>query len=209
MSSFDNIMKNTIKGSVLAKRKQNKKQISTFFTQSTIDKLDKCVKDLKDNSDMIINRNSLIEFAVETLVNNYEVAINEYMNKHEVNNQKNPIYDFDTIVCPSDSTGLNVFVKEKKWYYVRINESKIEKIKYVAIYLGSPLSRITHYGKVKKIVYNEDMNKYKIYLDGDAIELNNHIPLGHTNPLATRSIKYTTLKKLKSAKEYSDLNLGA
>ena len=37
------------------------------------------------------------------------------------------------------------------------------------------------------------------------MKLENPIPLGNSNPQSTRSPRYTTLKKLKTAKVYADL----
>jgi len=186
-------------------KKLDKKQISVFLTEDLLIELDNKIKKLNGYSDRNINRNNLIELAVETLIENVDIAIDEYQKKYK--NKKEKFYD--TMVCPSDCYGLDTFIGEKKWYYIRMNEERIPNIKYIALYLGSPVSKITHYGKVKRfepIMYNGN-KRYIVYLEDRIIELKNPIPLGNSNPLSTRSPKYTTLEKLKSAKEFSDLNL--
>lgn len=73
--------------------------------------------------------------------------------------------------------------------------------------LGHPKSQVTHYATVKeyrpKII--EGKIKYEVYIE-NLTELKYPVVLGDTNPLGTRSPKYTTLEKLKKAKQYSDLN---
>ena len=204
-NKFNSKMQFEIKENFLSKTKETKRQISAFFTPSTIEKLDNCIEQLKEKSNTTVNRSLIIEFAVETFVNNCEIAMKDFEINHKV--IKPTELEYDTIVCPSNITGLTDFIKNNKWQYVRLNEKKINKIKYIALYVGQPLSKITHYGKVKEIKVAENLSskKYIILLEDKPIELQNPIELGNTSPIATRSIKYTTLNKLKTAKEYKDL----
>ncbi len=180
----------------------NKKQISVFLKPDILEELDTLIKDLNNYTERSMSRNYLIELAIKNLIECYPTVKAKYKEKY--NPQKS---NFDTVVYPSDCDGLKTLKEENKWYYVRINQEYIPKIKYLALYLGHPTSQITHYatvndyeplvvdGKVKYIVHIKDIKK-----------LTNPIVLGDTNPLGTRSPKYTTLEKLKKAKQYSDLN---
>ncbi|MCX6646151.1 MAG: type I restriction enzyme HsdR N-terminal domain-containing protein [bacterium] len=59
----------------------------------------------------------------------------------------------NTIVCPVRDEGFNeVFLKENRWYAVRIREKRIPYIKYIAAYRVKPISAITHYAEVAAVV---------------------------------------------------------
>lgn len=193
-------LKNQIKGLLSSPKELNKKQVALFLTQDKIDALDSIVKNLTAYSSRRINRNDLIEMAVDNLIEDAPKALNEYLNENQ-NKEK----VFDTLVCPSKYDGRNVFLNEKKWYYVRMDNEKKSKIKYIAIYFGDPTSAITHYAKVKNIEEVEP-GKNIIYLENTPIKLKTPIPLGEINAMAVRNNKYTTLEKLLNAREYSDLN---
>lgn len=181
----------------------SKRQISLFLKPEVIEKLDQITKELNNYTEKNTSRNYLIELAVESLIDSFPKAISEYNKKY---NSKDT--DFDTVIYPSDYTGIDTLINERKWYYVRINREYISRVKYIALYLGNPTSRITHYAKVKNYVPEviNGKTKYTIYIDGDVIPLETPVKLGDTNPLGVRSPKYTTLEKLKKAKEFSDLN---
>lgn len=60
---------------------------------------------------------------------------------------------FDTVVFPAHEEGFReTFLDENKWYYVRIRKDRIPNLKYIAIYVGAPVSKITHYAKIAKMV---------------------------------------------------------
>ena len=167
-----------------------------------LNELDKLTKSINNYTKKTTSRNYLIEIAVDSLIDIYPAVVNEYKKKNEVTNK-----EYDTIVCPSWPNGLETFIGESKWYYIRINKQNIPKIKYIALYLGYPIQQITHYAKVEKFeeVIIKNKKKYIVHLS-DIIKLTNPIILGETPAVATRSIKYTTLEKLLNAKEYDDLN---
>lgn len=180
----------------------NKKQISVFLKQETINELDKLTKSINNYTKKTTSRNYLIEIAVDSLIDIYPDVVNEYKKKSNIKS-----IDFDTIICPSWPNGLETFIGESKWYYIRLDKKKISKIKYIALYLGYPIQQITHYAKIEKLeeVPIKNKKKYIAHLS-DIIELDKPIILGETLAVATRSIKYTTLEKLLKAKVYADLN---
>lgn len=87
--------------------------------------------------------------------------------------------DADTIIVPARKEGFDeVFIGEQAWWSIRIKESKIADLKYIAGYQVHPISAITHLAKIKSIVVSpEDPSKYKINFDGPAKEIKS-IPLG-------------------------------
>ena len=98
-----------------------------------------------------------------------------------------------------------MFLGEKCWYSVRIDDRKIPYINYVAAYQTSPISQITHFAKVKSIVTSdEDTTKKKIIFDGEPQKLPSPIPLGH-DLNALQSNRYTNLRNLYNSKDIDDL----
>ena len=180
----------------------HKKQISVFLKPETINELDKLTKNINNYTQKTTSRNYLVELAVDSLIDIYPGVVNEYKKKSNIKSK-----EFNTIICPSWPNGLETFIGESKWYYIRLDKKKISKIKYIALYLGYPIQQITHYAKVEKLeeVSIKNKKKYIVHLS-DIIELDEPIKLGETPAVATRSIKYTTLEKLLKAKVYADLN---
>lgn len=114
--------------------------------------------------------------------------------------------DFDTMICPAKEDGFQeAFLWEKARWAVRISKSRLDKIKYIAMYQVAPISAITYYGKVKKIELYEDTGKYKLYLDGDPIKIDHPIELWEDSSLSPQWPKYVLLNKLTKAKTLKDL----
>lgn len=202
MDKMNDSMIKKIEEQLTLPRELNKRQISVFLKPDTIKELDKATELIKKNSDKKITRNTVIELAIENLIECAPIAIKNYEQKNKIEEEK-----YDTVVFPCDVTGVETFIRTKSWFYVRTDKSKIDNLKYIALYTGYPKQSITHYGVINKYEA-KDFNgktKYIYYLKGEPIELDNPIPLGNSNPQSTRSPRYTTLKKLKSAKEYADL----
>lgn len=116
-------------------------------------------------------------------------------------------YEFnDTLIIRARKRGIDdVFLGEKCWYSVRIDDRKIPYINYVAAYQTSPISQITHFAKVKSIVTSdEDTTKKKIIFDGEPQKLPSPIPLGY-DLNALQSNRYTNLRNLYNSKDIDDL----
>ena len=109
--------------------------------------------------------------------------------------------EYDTIVCPARPEAIDeVFRKEKSWYAVRIGQANRTRLKYVSLYERAPISRIRYYAKITKIEpYLGHPSKYKIYHDGNVIELAKHIGLGKSPNLAPQSSRYFKLEDMKSS----------
>jgi hypothetical protein len=52
--------------------------------------------------------------------------------------------NLDTLVCSSSIENLNSIFLKNLWYSVPVNRQKIDNLKYLAIYVKSPVSAITH-----------------------------------------------------------------
>jgi len=183
-----------------------KKSILVPLKEGNIENLDFIAKTLTKKSGKATSRNILIEDAVEEYIKTAFQIFEESGIQTEEGEAEE--VRFDTVVFPAYEEGFReTFLGEDKWYYVRVSEEKIPYIKYIAAYVGKPVSAITHYAKVKKngFEYVEEEGKYVVHFSGSAIELPHSIPLGDSSPASTRAPRYTTLHKLLNAKKYGDL----
>lgn len=182
-----------------------KKQLALLLKTETINQLDMISKAMTKLSGRTSSRNSLIEEALEAYI---ETSLN-MLKKEGIENIEEFISEenyFDTVIFPAHKDGFEeAFLKKKKWYYVRVDASKIDKLKYVCLYVSKPTRAITHYAKIKKFEYIEEEKKYMIHLKGDPIELSNPIPLGDADPNATRAPRYTKFEKILSSNTFKDL----
>src|SRR5699024_4174813 len=108
----------------------------------------------------------------------------------------------DTIVVPARKKGFEeVFLGQSEWYDFRINNNRINDIKYIAVYQVIPISAITHYAEIKEIVTSKN-NKYKkrAIFKGPAKKLATPIELGDNPNLAVQSLRYTSFDQLLTAK---------
>ncbi len=98
-----------------------------------------------------------------------------------------------------------VFIEQNCWYAIRISSKMLDKIKYVAIYQKEPVAAITHYAPVDSIEPYGDSGKYRLVFSEEAQELNPPIPYGDAGRGFMQGTRYTTLKKLQSAKQLIDV----
>ena len=115
--------------------------------------------------------------------------------------------EMDTIVCPAQEEGFNdVFLKEHRWFEIRIHPKRIPKIKYLAMYETKPISAIRYIGKVKEIRPYKNTGKYEVILEGEPIKIKKPIKLSKDNPnLAPQSPKYTVKNLLDNAETLDDI----
>lgn len=196
----------SIKKRLKAVETQPKKQVLIGLSADNIEKLDSIARTLTKQSGRSTSRNMIIEDAVEAYIQDALEIFEEEGITVETKSAENEVYD--TVVFPAHEEGFReAFLDENKWYYVRVQKDRIPNLKYVAVYVGAPISKITHYAKIASdgFEYDEDERKYIIHFEGQAIELENPVPLGGISAAATRAPKYTTLQKLLTAGEYKDL----
>lgn len=113
------------------------------------------------------------------------------------------VRDIDTMVAPAREDGFKkVFIDQKMWHAVRISESVIPQIKYLAMYEVSPVSKIRWVGKVQSIKPWEDSGKYVLYLSEifkvGPIKMDNqkNVPQGP---------RYTNFELIEKAKSLGDI----
>jgi hypothetical protein len=111
----------------------------------------------------------------------------------------------DTIVVPAKEDGFNeVFLGQDCWYAIRIGGGMLPKIRYIAAYQSSPVSAVTHYAPVKLIEPYGDEGKYRLVFVEPAKAIPTPIPLSDAPPGSMQGPRYTSLKKLLSAKQVTD-----
>jgi hypothetical protein len=111
----------------------------------------------------------------------------------------------DTIIISAkEESFYGVFLMEQCWYPIRIGSEKLESIKWIAVYQTAPVSAITHFAKIDRIVDYQDTGRYKIVFD-EPLELPVPISLGESRKKTFQGQRYTTLEKLKCARLIEDL----
>lgn len=77
--------------------------------------------------------------------------------------------EYDTIVCPAHQGGFETeFLGRNRWYAIRISKNVIPRLRYIALYVTSPISQITHYGRIRSITPWHNTKKYIVKLSGKA-----------------------------------------
>lgn len=111
----------------------------------------------------------------------------------------------DTIVVPAQKEGFDrVFLGQNEWFSIRISGGMLDDIKYIAAYQTQPISAITHYASVDRIVPWEE-GKYKLIFSEPAKKLESPIPFGDMKIGSMQAPRYTRFELLKTAKQISDL----
>jgi hypothetical protein len=113
---------------------------------------------------------------------------------------------FDTIVVPAQEEGFKeVFLKENRWYEIRISKSMIPHIKYIAAYQVAPISAITHWAEVKDIKLWPNSDKYVVNFTSQAKEIKHikFVPKSKIKP--PQAPRYAVLSKILNAKTLGDV----
>lgn len=114
---------------------------------------------------------------------------------------------FDTIVIPfrdNEPTRQRLF-KENSWYPVRLDKDKLQRIRYLAMYFGSPVMGITHYAAIAgQEPIPGEQGAYKLILEPSE-ELGRVVELGYFNASRLRRPRYTTLAMLLEARTMDEL----
>lgn len=188
----------------LWEKQTKQKQITLTLEEGIVTKIDTISKALGAVLPGKPSRGDVVKLALNHY---YEIFRTAFIEDHEYDPESIeenilPVKiaeDFDLVIFPAQHEGYQkAFLNENKWYYVRINEKKIPKVKYIACYVGTPISGITHYAEVAKIekATGEYSGKYIIHFKSSPIELPKTIFLGELNVWAMKSPRYTTLDQL-------------
>jgi hypothetical protein len=106
--------------------------------------------------------------------------------------------DYDTVIVPAREEGFQkVFLGERKWYPLRLSEESRLRLKFVAIYRSAPISAVTHYAPIERVVALE-RQRWLVEL-GEATEIEpvRFVTDGRTPTIQTP--RFTALAKLLSA----------
>jgi hypothetical protein len=113
--------------------------------------------------------------------------------------------DRDTIIVPAQSEGFKkVFLGNNSWHAIRIGGGMLSRIKYIAAYQSTPISAITHYAAVKQIEPYGEEGKYRVVFTEPAKPIG-PIPFANATTGSMQGLRYTSYKKLLSAKKVADL----
>ncbi len=179
-----------------------KKQFSLALPVELVEKLDMVARAMAKASGRSVTRNMLIEDAVEAFL---DEAVSTLEERGIVLEEAEQPDFYDTVVLSGyEDRFRQAFLTEECWYPAKVSQERIPRIRYVAIYVGQPVSAVTHYGKVREFV-PDGARKYRIELEGAPVPLAAPIPLGDIAHVLVCRPRYTTLDRLLAAKEYKDL----
>lgn len=116
------------------------------------------------------------------------------------------ISSLDTIVVPAWEDGFKrVFIGENRWYAIRLSDSMIPQIKYIAVYRVAPISAITHIAPIKSIKRWKKTDKYVVKFARPAKKIKpiKLVSKGIVKPLY--GPRYANYEKLMSAKNLDEV----
>ena len=112
----------------------------------------------------------------------------------------------DTVVVPAREEGFqDVFLKENRWYAVRIHGAMRPQIKYVAAYRVAPISAITHIAPVSSVEPWKDTDKSVLNFAEPAKEVGPISLVKGGKVKAPQSIRYTNRQAIEQATTLDDI----
>jgi len=186
-----------------------RKILTVSVKQELAEAVEQLAKVFSEVTDGSFTKQKLMEESLEAFVEESKELLKEQYGIEDifaVDLVENEEIQYDLVVVPAHEDGFEeVFLGENEWRWVRLKREKLEKIKYLALYVGRPISAITHYAKIKEFVYSKDERKYRVLFEGSPVELNKPVPLGKAASASVRAPRYTTLNKLREVSDYSEL----
>lgn len=114
--------------------------------------------------------------------------------------------ELDTIIVPAREDGFNEeFLKNDRWFAIRISATMIDKIKYIAAYQVAPISGITYIAEVERIEKYKDTSKYILHFKSGTLTKINKVSLGSKKGLAPQAPRYSSYQTIISAKTLDEL----
>jgi len=114
--------------------------------------------------------------------------------------------DMDTVVVPAREDGFqDTFLKENRWYAVRIHGAIRPQIKYIAVYQVAPQSAITYVAPVSSIEPWDNTKKFVVNFTEPARQIGPIPLLKHGKVKAPQNLRYTNYKRLLRAKSLDDI----
>lgn len=113
--------------------------------------------------------------------------------------------ELDTIIVPAREDGFNEeFLKNDRWFAIRISGAMLDKIKYIAAYQVAPVSGITYIAEADRIEKYKDTNKYIVFFKPGTVKKINKVALGKKK-LAPQAPRYSCYNTIIAAKTLDDL----
>ena len=203
-----------------------KQKLATYFSKSKYDNinelLDKVIFDNKpaaiividEATDELYNVMAQLTMSTEVIEAQTYVCGDKKLHrfspfKDEVITDLSPDIDadeLDTMVVPAREDGFNEeFLKNNRWFAIRISSAMIDKIKYIAAYQVAPVSGITHIAEVDRIEKYKDTNKYIVFFKNETTKKISKISLGKKKGMAPQAPRYSSHKTILTAKTLDDL----
>lgn len=201
-------------------------KLATYFSKSKYDNinelLDKVIFDNKpaaiividEATDELYNVMAQLTMSTEVIEAQTYVCGDKKLHrfspfKDEVITDLSPDIDadeLDTIVVPAREDGFNEeFLKNNRWFAIRISSAMIDKIKYIAAYQVAPVSGITHIAEVDRIEKYKDTNKYIVFFKNETTKKISKISLGKKKGMAPQAPRYSSHETILTAKTLDDL----
>lgn len=202
-----------------------KKKLTAFFAKSKYDNinelLDKVIFDNKPAAIIVIDEatdelfNVMNQLTMTTEVIEAQTYICGDKKLHRFSPFKDDVLvdlpansdadELDTIIVPAREDGFNEeFLKNDRWFAIRISGAMIDKIKYIAAYQVAPISGITHIAEVDRIEKYKDTNKYIVFFKPGTVKKINKVALGKKK-LAPQAPRYSTYNTIIGARTLDDL----
>lgn len=203
-----------------------KQKLATYFSKSKYDNinelLDKVIFDnrpaaiivIDEATDELYNVMAQLTMSTEVIEAQTYVCGDKKLHrfspfKDEVITDLSPDIDadeLDTIVVPAREDGFNEeFLKNNRWFAIRISSAMLDKIKYIATYQVAPVSGITHIAEVDRIEKYKDTNKYIVFFKNETTKKISKISLGKKKGMAPQAPRYSSHKTILTAKTLDDL----
>ena len=110
--------------------------------------------------------------------------------------------EYDTIVCPAHVDGFEEeFLGKNRWYAIRISKKVIPRLKYIALYVTSPVNQISHYGRIRAIKPWRDSGKYIVFLKGNAKRIG---PIEFSSKVHLQAPRFALMARLQRARTLAD-----
>jgi hypothetical protein len=110
--------------------------------------------------------------------------------------------EYDTIVCPAHQAGFErEFLGRNRWYAIRISRNVIPRLKFIALYVTSPIGQITHYGRIHSIRPWRSTNKYIVKLRGKAKRIG---PIEFSPKVSVQAPRLALMARLMRARTLAD-----
>lgn len=192
----------SFKGMLKKKDNSDKKTLSLSLPNTLLQEIDELCETIASISGQHVTRQSIIETGLSAYVNDFKDYIQEeYRLKLQLELYEEAPDEVNTLIVPAHAEGIETLLN-KEWYWLRIGKDKLDKIKYLAVYFGAPISAITHISKVEKL--EKYPSGYKAILS-EVTELSNPVTLGNLNAQYVRPNRYVSKERILNAKGFADL----